>query len=179
MLGRIAPEKGVDRAIKIAMRCGVPLKIAAKVDRADEEYYEQLISPLITGNPLVDFIGEIGDHEKSEFLSGAIGLLVPIDWPEPFGLVMIEAMACGTPVIAYNRGSVPEIIDDGLTGFIVEDEISAIAAVDRLAGLDRDAIRKQFEARFTARRMALDYLEAYRSLAEETGPRIRLVSSAE
>jgi len=179
VLGRIAPEKGVDRAIKIAMRCGIPLKIAAKVDRADEEYYEQLISPLITGNPLVEFIGEISDHEKSDFLSGAIGLLVPIDWPEPFGLVMIEAMACGTPVIAYNRGSVPEIIDDGLTGFIVEDEISAVAAVDRLAGLDRGAIRKQFEKRFTARRMALDYLDAYRGLTEETEPRIRLVSSAE
>src|ERR1700742_139243 len=179
VLGRIAPEKGVDRAIKIAMRCGIPLKIAAKVDRADQDYYDQLISPLITGNPLVEYIGEIADHEKSEFLSGAIGLLVPIDWPEPFGLVMIEGMACGTPVIAYNRGSVPEIIDEGLTGFIVEDEISAIAAVDRLAGLDRDVIRKQFEARFTARRMALDYLEAYRSLTEEAGPRIRLVSSAE
>jgi glycosyltransferase involved in cell wall biosynthesis len=179
VLGRIAPEKGVDRAIKIAMRCGIPLKIAAKVDRADEEYYEQLISPLITGNPLVDYIGEINDHEKSEFLSGAIGLMVPIDWPEPFGRVMIEAMACGTPVIAYNRGSVPEIVDEGLTGFIVEDEISAVAAVDRLAGLDRGAIRKQFETRFTARRMALDYLEAYRSLTEEAEPRIRLVSSAE
>jgi glycosyltransferase involved in cell wall biosynthesis len=179
VLGRIAPEKGVDRAIKIAMRCGIPLKIAAKVDRADEEYYEQLISPLITGNPLVDYIGEISDHEKSEFLSGAIGLLVPIDWPEPFGLVMIESMACGTPVIAYNRGSVPEIIDDGMTGFVVEDEISAVAAVDRLAGLDRGAIRKRFETRFTARRMALDYLEAYRSLTAEAEPRIRLVSSAE
>jgi len=179
VLGRIAPEKGVDRAIKIAMRCGIPLKIAAKVDRADEEYYEQLISPLITGNPLVDYIGEISDHEKSDFLSGAIGLLVPIDWPEPFGLVMIEAMACGTPVIAYNRGSVPEVIDDGLTGFVVEDEISAVAAVDRLAGLDRGVIRKQFERRFTARRMALDYLRVYRGLMEEEGPKIRLVSSAE
>jgi glycosyltransferase involved in cell wall biosynthesis len=179
VLGRIAPEKGVDRAIKIAMRCGIPLKIAAKVDRADQDYYDQLISPLISGNPLVDYIGEISDHEKPEFLSGAVGLLVPIDWPEPFGLVMIEAMACGTPVIAYNRGSVPEVIDDGLTGFIVEDEISAVAAVDRLSGLSRDAIRKQFETRFTARRMALDYLEAYRSLTEEAGPRIRLVSSAE
>src|ERR1700742_2132204 len=179
VLGRIAPEKGVDRAIKIAMRCGIPLKIAAKVDRADEEYYEQLISPLITGNPLVDFIGEISDHEKPEFLSGALGLLLPIDWPEPFGLVMIEAMACGTPVIAYNRGSVPEVIDDGLTGFVVEDEISAVAAVDRLAGLDRAAIRKQFETRFTARRMALDYLDAYRSMTEQAAPRIRLVSSAE
>jgi glycosyltransferase involved in cell wall biosynthesis len=179
VLGRIAPEKGVDRAIKIAMRCGIPLKIAAKVDRADQDYYDQLISPLISGNPLVDFIGEIGDHEKSEFLSGASGLLVPIDWPEPFGLVMIEAMACGTPVIAYNRGSVPEIIDDGLTGFIVEDEISAVSAVDRLSSLDRGAIRRRFEARFTARRMALDYLAAYRGLMEKAEPKIRLVSSAE
>ena len=137
------------------------------------------IRPLIKANPLVEYIGEIADHEKPDFLSGAIGLLVPIDWPEPFGLVMIEAMACGTPVIAYNRGSVPEIIDDGVTGFIVEDEISAVAAVDRLSTLDRAAIRKQFEARFTARRMALDYLAAYRSLMEAAAPRMRLVSSAE
>jgi hypothetical protein len=128
VLGRIAPEKGVDRAIKIAIRCGIPLKIAAKVDRADQEYYDEIIRPLID-HPLVEYIGEIGDHEKSNFLSGAIGLLLPIDWPEPFGLVMIEAMACGTPVIAYNRGSVAEIIDDGLTGFIVEDETSAVASV--------------------------------------------------
>jgi glycosyltransferase involved in cell wall biosynthesis len=179
VLGRIAPEKGVDRAIKIAARCGIPLKIAAKIDRSDQEYYDEIIRPLIERNPLVEYIGEIGDAEKSDFLSGAIGLLVPIDWPEPFGLVMIEAMACGTPVIAYNRGSVPEIIDDGLTGFIVEDEISAVAAVDRLAALSRHAIRKQFEARFTARRMALDYLAAYRSLTEAAEPRIKLVSSAE
>ena len=137
MLGRIAPEKGVDRAIRIATRCGIPLKIAAKVDRADQDYYDELIRPLIENNPLVDYIGEISDREKSDFLSGAIGLLVPIDWPEPFGLVMIEAMACGTPVIAFNRGSVAEIIDDGITGFVVEDEISAVAAVDRLAALDR------------------------------------------
>jgi glycosyltransferase involved in cell wall biosynthesis len=179
VLGRIAPEKGVDRAIKIAMQCDIPLKIAAKVDRADQDYYNELIRPLIENNPLVDFIGEIGDTEKPEFLSGAIGLLVPIDWPEPFGLVMIEAMACGTPVIAYNRGSVAEIIDDGLTGFVVEDETSAVAAVDRVFGLSRPAIRKQFEARFTARRMALDYLAAYRSLLEAAAPRIKLVSSAE
>jgi glycosyltransferase involved in cell wall biosynthesis len=178
VLGRIAPEKGVDRAIKIATRCGIPLKIAAKVDRADQEYYDEIIRPLMD-HPLVEYIGEIGDHEKSDFLSGAIGLLVPIDWPEPFGLVMIEAMACGTPVIAYNRGSVPEIIDDGLTGFIVEDETSAVAAVGRLAGLNRDVIRKQFEARFTARRMALDYLAAYRGLMKAAEPRIKLVSSAE
>ena len=178
VLGRIAPEKGVDRAIKIATRCGIPLKIAAKVDRADQEYYDEIIRPLMD-HPLVEYIGEIGDHEKSDFLSGAIGLLVPIDWPEPFGLVMIEAMACGTPVIAYNRGSVPEIIDEGLTGFIVEDETSAVAAVGRLAGLKRDAIRKQFETRFTARRMALDYLAAYRGLMKAAEPRIKLVSSAE
>jgi glycosyltransferase involved in cell wall biosynthesis len=179
VLGRIAPEKGVDRAIKIATRCGIPLRIAAKVDRADQDYYDELIRPLIEKNPLVDFIGEISDHEKSDFLSGAIGLLVPIDWPEPFGLVMIEAMACGTPVIAYNRGSVAEIIDDGLTGFVVEDEISAVAAVDRVSQLDRAKIRKVFEKRFTARRMALDYLAAYRSLTEAAEPRIKLVSSAE
>jgi glycosyltransferase involved in cell wall biosynthesis len=178
VLGRIAPEKGVDRAIRIAIRCGVPLKIAAKVDRADEEYYDQIIRPLMD-HPLVEYIGEIGDREKSDFLSGAVGLLLPIDWPEPFGLVMIEAMACGTPVIAYNRGSVPEIIDEGLTGFIVEDEISAVAAVGRLGQVNRGAVRKQFEARFTARRMALDYLAAYRGMMEPAESRIKLVSSAE
>lgn len=178
VLGRIAPEKGVDRAIKIAIRCNMPLKIAAKVDRADQEYFDEIIRPLMD-HPLVEYIGEISDNEKSDFLSGATGLLLPLDWPEPFGLVMIESMACGTPVIAYNRGSVPEIVDDGLTGFIVEDEISAVAAVGRLSTLNRDAIRKQFETRFTARRMALDYLAAYRSLMEERAPRIKLVSSAE
>src|SRR3954453_15704853 len=179
VLGRIAPEKGVDRAIRIAIRCGIPLKIAAKVDRADQDYYDELVRPLIENNPLVDYIGEISDREKPDFLSGAIGLLVPIDWPEPFGLVMIEAMACGTPVIAFNRGSVAEIIDPGLTGFVVEDEISAVSAVDRLASLQRTEIRKVFEQRFTARRMALDYLAAYRSLMEAAEPRIKLVSSAE
>ncbi|NPU10774.1 glycosyltransferase family 4 protein [Bradyrhizobium sp. 83002] len=179
VLGRIAPEKGVDRAINIAMRCGIPLKIAAKVDRADQDYFDQLISPLIRGNPLVEYIGEIGDHEKPEFLSGALGLLLPIAWPEPFGLVMIESMACGTPVIAYNRGSVPEVIDDGVTGFVVEDELSAVAAVSRLRDLSRAGVRERFEQRFTARRMALDYLAAYRRLIERAEPRIRLVSSAE
>jgi glycosyltransferase involved in cell wall biosynthesis len=178
VLGRIAPEKGVDRAIRIALRCGIPLKIAAKVDRADQEYYDEVVRPL-ADHPLVEYIGEIGDHEKSDFLSGALGLLVPIDWPEPFGLVMIEAMACGTPVIAYNRGSVPEIVEENLTGFIVEDEISAAAAVNRLSELDRGMVRKQFETRFTAKRMALDYLAAYRKLMEANEPRIKLVSSAE
>jgi glycosyltransferase involved in cell wall biosynthesis len=178
VLGRIAPEKGVDRAIRIAIRCGIPLKIAAKVDRADQEYYDGIIKPLID-HPLIDYIGEISDHEKSDFLSGALGLLVPIDWPEPFGLVMIEALACGTPVIAFNRGSVPEIVEENLTGFIVEDEISATSAVNRLIELDRRAIRQRFETRFTARRMALDYLAAYRSLMEADAPRFKLVSSAE
>jgi len=178
VLGRIAPEKGVDRAIRIAIRCGIPLKIAAKVDRADQEYYDAVIRPM-TEHPLVDYIGEIGDQEKPDFLSGALGLLLPIDWPEPFGLVMIEAMACGTPVIAYNRGSVSEIIDEGVTGMVVEDESSAVAAVRELPRLDRGKVRKQFEARFTARRMALDYLAAYRQLMERAEPRIKLVSSAE
>ena len=123
-----------------------------------------------------NIIGEIGDQEKSEFLSGAIVLLVPIDWPEPFGLVMIEAMACGTPVIAFNRGSVPEIIDDGLTGFIVEDETGAIGAVDRLDHLSRAKIRRRFEERFTSRRMAQDYLSVYRSLTEAAAPHLRLVT---
>lgn len=178
VLGRIAPEKGVDRAIRIAIRCGMPLKIAAKVDRADQDYYDAVIRPLLD-HSLIEYIGEIGDEEKSDFLGGAIGLLLPIDWPEPFGLVMIEAMACGTPVIAFNRGSAPEIVDDGLTGFIVEDETSAVAAVSRLPELDRGAVRRQFEARFTARRMALDYLAAYHGLIEAAEPRIKLVSSAE
>ena len=177
-LGRIAPEKGVDRAIRIAQHCGIPLKVAAKVDSVDREYFEEQILPMIK-SARVDYIGEITDSQKSEFLSGAMALLVPIDWPEPFGLVMIESMACGTPVVAYNRGSVPEIIDDGLTGFIVEDETSAVGAINRLSLLDRHAIRKQFEKRFTARRMALDYLATYRGLMEAQEPRIKLVSSAE
>jgi glycosyltransferase involved in cell wall biosynthesis len=174
-LGRIAPEKGVDRAIRIAEHCGVPLKIAAKVDNADREYYEEKIKPMMQSTN-VEFIGEINDSQKSEFLSGATVLLVPIDWPEPFGLVMIEAMACGTPVIAFNRGSVPEIIEDGVTGFIVEDINGAIGAVDRLGHLSRARIRQQFEERFTARRMAMDYLSIYRSLADKKAPQLRLVA---
>lgn len=174
-LGRIAPEKGVDRAIRIARHCGMPLKIAAKVDKVDREYFEEQIRPLIRAEN-VEYVGEISDKEKSDFLSGAIVLLVPIDWPEPFGLVMIEAMACGTPVIAFNRGSVPEVIDDGLTGFIVEDETGAIGAVDRLAHLSRKKIRRRFEERFTARRMAQDYLSVYRSLTDKIAPHLRLVA---
>ena len=175
-LGRIAPEKAIDRAIRIAERCGLPLKIAAKVDPTDRDYYEECIRPLIRP-PLIEYIGEIGDHEKSEFLSGAAALLVTIDWPEPFGLVMIEAMACGTPVIAFNRGSVPEIIEDGLTGFIVEDETSAVAAVNRLPELTLEKVRRRFEQRFTAHRMANDYLAVYRSMTGETvSPHLRVIA---
>jgi glycosyltransferase involved in cell wall biosynthesis len=173
-LGRIAPEKGIDRAIRISEHCGVPLKVAAKVDVTDREYFDAKIEPMITsGN--VEYIGEINDKDKSEFLSGAIALLVPIDWPEPFGLVMIEAMACGTPVIAFNRGSVPEVIDDGVTGFIVEDINGAIGAVDRLGQLSREKIRLRFEERFTARRMAQDYLAVYRTMMDRVEPHLRLV----
>ena len=163
-LGRISPEKRADRAIEIAQRCGLPLKIAAKVDRADQDYFDETIRPLLRA-PGVEFVGEISDARKADFLGGAIALLTPIDWPEPFGLVMIEAMACGTPVIAFNRGSAPEIVEDGLTGFVVEDVTSAIAAVREAARLPRERIRRQFEERFTARRMAHDYLAAYRRLS--------------
>ena len=174
-LGRIAPEKGIDRAIRIAQHCGVPLKVAAKVDNMDREYYEETIKPMMS-NGNVEFIGEINDRDKPAFLSGAHVLLVPIDWPEPFGLVMIEAMACGTPVIAFNRGSVPEIVDDGVTGFIVEDIHGAIGAVDRLGHLSRAKVRKRFEERFTSRRMALEYLQVYRSLTDAMSPHLRLVA---
>ena len=165
-LGRIAPEKCPDRAIKIAQAAGIPIKLAAKVDVADRAYFEDRIKPLLGGSG-VEMIGEISDREKPAFLSGAVGLLMPIDWPEPFGLVMIEAMACGTPVIAFNRGSVPEIVEDGLTGFIVEDIPGAVAAVARLGELPRAKVRQRFEQRFTARRMAEDYVSVYRSLAGE------------
>jgi glycosyltransferase involved in cell wall biosynthesis len=174
-LGRIAPEKGIDRAIRIAQHCGMPLKVAAKVDKADREYFDEQIQPMMKSEN-VEFIGEINDRDKSEFLSGAVVLLVPIDWPEPFGLVMIEAMACGTPVIAFNRGSVPEVLDDGVTGFIVEDETGAIGAVDRLDHLSRAKIRKRFEERFTSRRMAQDYLSVYRGMTDAVAPHLRLVT---
>jgi glycosyltransferase involved in cell wall biosynthesis len=177
-LGRIAPEKSMDRAIRIAQRCGIPLKIAAKVDRADHEYYEQVIKPLLDTS-LVEYIGEISDQEKPEFLSGALALLLTIDWPEPFGLVMIEAMACGTPVIAFNRGSVPEIVEDDITGYIVEDEISAVNAVHRIGQLNRQQVRRRFEERFTARRMALDYLAAYREVMQVDKPRLKVVAAVE
>ncbi len=173
-LGRIAPEKRPDRAIRIAARCGMPLKIAAKIDRADTEYYGNIIKPLLNTAD-VELIGEINDKQKPAFLSGAKALLMPIDWPEPFGLVMIEAMACGTPVIAFNRGSVPEIIENGVTGFIVEDEAGAVAALAKLDQLPREQVRRRFEERFTARRMADDYLDVYRAIGAIERPRLKMV----
>ena len=174
-LGRISPEKRPDRAIEIAVRAGAKLKIAAKIDKVDLAYWTNVIEPMVASSPNVEYVGEIGDRDKAEFLGNADALLFPIDWPEPFGLVMIEAMACGTPVIAYNHGSVPEIIDDGMTGFIVEDEMSAIAAVRRLPSLSRAGVRATFEQRFTARRMAEDYVSIYRGLSVSRRPRLRLV----
>lgn len=174
-LGRIAPEKAVDRAISIATRCGLPLKIAAKVDKVDQKYFQEQIKPLIDTHDNVEFIGEISDREKPAFLSNAMGLLVPIDWPEPFGLVMIEAMACGTPVIAFNRGSVPEVIDNGLTGFVVKNVDEAVAAVSRLGDLSRAKIRQHFETRFSSKRMASEYVALYNELAGRAKPALRLV----
>ena len=159
-LGRITPEKGPDRAIAISRAAGVSLQIAAKVDPVDRDYFERAIAPLLQ-DPLIEFIGEIGENEKGGFLGDAAALLFPIDWPEPFGLVLIEAMANGTPVIAFGRGSVPEIIEDGVTGFIVDDVDAAAAAVPMAKQLDRRLIRQRFEERFTAERMACDYLTLY------------------
>nr|WP_294519856.1 glycosyltransferase family 4 protein [uncultured Rhodopila sp.] len=165
-LGRVSPEKGLDQAIQIAGRAGMKLKVAAKVDNADKDYYDTIIKPLITGNSNVEFIGEINDAQKPEFLSGAHALVFPIRWPEPFGLVMIEAMACGTPVIAFNHGSVPEVIDNGVTGFIVNDIDEAVKALGRVDALDRARVRATFDRRFTSRRMAEDYVDLYKSLSQ-------------
>jgi glycosyltransferase involved in cell wall biosynthesis len=166
-LGRISPEKAPDRAVRIAARAGMRLKIAAKIDRVDREYFTTEIEPLLS-QPHVEFIGEIAEHQKSEFLGNAAGLLFPIAWREPFGLSMIEAMACGTPVIALRNGSVPEVVDDGITGFIAHDEETAANAAGQLHLLDRALIRNVFERRFTARRMAEDYIGTYRALTAET-----------
>ncbi|MCY0389739.1 glycosyltransferase family 4 protein [Robbsia sp. Bb-Pol-6] len=175
-LGRICPEKRPDTAIKIAAQSGLPLKIAAKVDKVDQEYFEREIEPLL-GSANVEFIGEINEAQKPAFLSGAKALLLPIDWPEPFGLVMIEAMACGTPVIAFNRGSVPEVVENGLTGFVVEDVYGAVAAVDRLGELSRKDIRAEFERRFTADTMAQNYVDLYaQMLKSQNRPMLRQVS---
>jgi glycosyltransferase involved in cell wall biosynthesis len=159
-LGRIAPEKRPDRAVAIARSVGMPLQIAAKIDPVDRAYFEHDIAPLLQ-DPLIEYIGEIGETEKSQFLGDAAALLFPIDWPEPFGLVLIEAMATGTPVIAFGRGSVPEIIEDGVTGYIVDDVAAAVAGVPRAIQLDRKSIRQRFEERFPADRMARDYLALY------------------
>ena len=162
-IGRISPEKAPNRAIRIAARAGMQLKIAAKIDPVDRDYFKAEIEPLLA-QPRVEFIGEIGEHEKAEFLGNAAGLLFPITWPEPFGLVMIEAMACGTPVIALPNGSVPEVVEDGITGFIVGDDAAAASAAEQVHLLDRTLIRAIFERRFTARRMAEDYLRIYQDL---------------
>ena len=164
-LGRISEEKRPDRAIEIATRAGMPLKIAAKVDRVDEAYWRETIAPMIAMNPNVEYVGEIGEREKAAFLGNASALLMPIDWPEPFGLVMIEAMSCGTPTIAFRRGSVPEVLEDGRSGFIVEDVAEAVRACGRIDTLDRAGVRSAFEERFTASRMASDYLDVYRTIA--------------
>jgi len=163
-LGRISPEKRPDRAIEIALRAGMKLRIAAKIDQADQRYFDQCIASLLAANPHVELVGEIDEQQKPHFLGQAAALLFPIDWPEPFGLVMIEAMACGTPVIAFDNGSVPEVVQHGVTGFIVSDVVAAAAAVDAAMRLDRARIRKSFDHRFAARRMAEDYLAIYRRL---------------
>ena len=162
-LGRVSPEKRVDRAIEIAKQVGIPLKLAAKVDRVDKDYFETVVEPLLR-HPFVEFVGEIGEGEKEEFLSNAYALLFPIDWPEPFGLVIIEAMACGTPVIAYRGGAVPEVMEEGHTGFIVEGLEDAVDAVRRVPELSRKRCREVFEKRFTAARMAHDYVQVYERL---------------
>jgi glycosyltransferase involved in cell wall biosynthesis len=175
-LGRMSPEKRADRAIEVAQRTGIPVKLAAKVDPIDEEYFEREIAPLLD-SPLAEFVGEIGGDDKKQLLSHARALLFPIDWAEPFGLVMIEAMACGTPVIAYRSGSVPEVIEEGVNGFIVDDIDGAVEAVGRLDELDRAAVRATFEKRFTVDRMARDYVALYEKLighettAVEASPR--------
>ena len=162
-LGRIAPEKRPDRAIEIAKRAGIPLKIAAKIDPTDKRYFEEVIRPLLD-HPLIDFIGEINEPQKSAFLGNALALLFPIDWPEPFGLVMIEAMSAGTPVIAWRNGSVPEVIEDGMNGRVVSSVEEAVAAVREARAMDRKGVRRCFESRFTARRMADRYTDAYELL---------------
>ncbi len=162
-LGRISPEKGIESAIRIAAACGVKLKVAAKIGEEDFPYYEAVVAPLFASGA-AEYVGEINDAEKPAFLSGARALLFPIAWPEPFGLVMIEAMACGCPVVAFRQGSVPEVVEDGVTGFIVDTVEQAVAACARIDRLDRAAVRARFEARWTARRMARDYLAVYERL---------------
>ena len=172
-LGRISPEKGIEEAIEIAKRVGMKLKIAAKIGTQDFAYYESVVKPLLD-HPLIEFLGEIGEADKSEFLGCAKALLFSIDWPEPFGMVMIESMACGTPVIAFNRGSVPEVIDDGISGFVVDTVNQAVRAVYDIDILDRRRIRDVFEARFSADRMTDQYLRVYESLLETSNQVVSL-----
>ncbi len=172
-LGRISPEKAPDAAIRIATKAKMKIKMAAKVDKVDEEYYKTTVEPLLSQGD-IEFIGEIGEHQKSEFLGHAAALVFPIAWREPFGLVMIEAMACGTPVIAFENGSVPEVLEDGVTGFIVHNEAEAIEAVAKIKTLDRDRIRAEFDRRFTSHHMAQNYVALYESLgrAKRAGKRV-------
>jgi glycosyltransferase involved in cell wall biosynthesis len=163
-LGRLTRDKGPEAAIRIARAAGLPLRIAAKLPRSEQGYFKERIEPQIDGKE-VQLIGEVNDEAKEKFLAGAAALLFPIDWPEPFGLVMIEAMACGTPVIAFRSGSVPEVVDEGITGFIVDGEAEAVQAIGRLGELDRSRVRARFEQRFTAQRMAREYLGQYEGLA--------------
>ena len=167
-LGRISPEKRVDTAIQIANHFGMPLKIAAKIDKVDREYYEARIRPLIDGRQ-IELIGEIGEKDKDEFLGNAYALLFPIDWPEPFGLVMVEAMACGTPVVAFPKGSVPEVMREGITGYVVDDAVSAAQALGNVSNLCRRRCREIFERHYTAERMARDYVAIYERLRESDG----------
>jgi glycosyltransferase involved in cell wall biosynthesis len=166
-LGRLTPDKGPETAIRLAHAAKMPLRIAAKVPRAERGYFKEQVEPLIDGKQ-IHIIGEVNERSKEDFLANASALLFPIDWPEPFGLVMIEAMACGTPVIAFRRGSVPEVVDYGVTGFIVEDEEEALQAIKRLPELDRSSVRAAFERRFTARRMAGEYVHHYGLLLENS-----------
>ena len=174
-IGRMSPDKGAHRAIAVAMETGLPLKLAGKKrEAAERRYFDELVAPHLGRD--IEYLGEVTHGQKVELLQDAMVTLFPIEWEEPFGLVMIEAMACGTPVIAFNRGSAPEIVEDGLTGFVVEDVNGAIGAVDRLGHLSREKVRRRFEERFTARRMAQDYLSAYRSLMTTAAPHLRLVT---
>jgi glycosyltransferase involved in cell wall biosynthesis len=163
-LGRISPEKRPDRAIEIANRVGAKLKIAAKIDRVDQAYWDEVIKPMVESSPNVEYVGEINEREKADFLGNAVGLLFPIDWLEPFGMVMIEAMSCGTPVIAFRCGSTAEVVDHGVSGFLVDDLSGAVAAAERIGELDRGKARAAFERRFTIERVAFDYTRVYRSL---------------
>jgi glycosyltransferase involved in cell wall biosynthesis len=173
-LGRVSSEKGLENAIAIAIAVGIPLKVAAKIDKADMEYYEENIRELFE-HPLVEYVGEVNEKKKEKFLGNAMALLFPINWEEPFGMVLIEAMACGTPVIAFNRGSVPEIIEDGQNGFVVSTKKQAIKALDQLHKIDRKVVRHLFEEKFSSARMANDYVKIYEKLAEKTGSKVKSI----